>query len=471
MEEQILYFCRLLRKAGIKVSVSEVNDCLKGLRLTGLSKPVFYQTLKSTLVKDHAFSRTFDKLFAIFFERLLMLPENEAGAHRGYGEIARQRRELMATENFAENFFTHAGTGQGAGDSGSYKDVFVHLIRLGDHSLYRAYIDKGLKSLCDLQQESIIDIDELVRKVKVYLEWNMGINQLEKEAEKAGGDLWWVWQARLTELEEELRQALEEKLIARFGEKALTVVLERENLNTLDFFLLSENQVEEMHKKISRLGHQLASRAKFRKKAAKKGTVALQRTIRKSMSTGGVPIKPAYRDTVPARPEFWVLCDVSGSVKRFSEFMLQLMYSIQSRFLHVRSFVFVDTIAEATACFQNREINEAIKEMYNSLKFSKTGFSDYGEVFRELYENYSEQLNRKVTLLIIGDSRNNYRPHQSEYLQKLKDRVKTIIWLNPERAEVWDSEDSIMKTYAPFCKRVLECRNLEQLSRIARKIL
>ncbi len=469
MEEHILKFCILLRKAGIKVSLTEVQDCLKSIRMTGFAKPVFYQTLRSTIIKDHIHFRTFDRAFNLYFGPLAI--EEQPFQTNPLPGFTPALDTGMQPELALEATDACHGNGQGLGRGTGHQHRLVQLIRLGGTDQYKSFITDGLERLGPMTQDHLNDLDGTLLKVKVLLEWNMAVNQLTREAEQEQSELWWVWQSRLEDLHEVLRQSLEEKLVAAFGEDAFIKVLKRENLNELAFYELNSYQVDEMRKKIARIGHRLATRVSFRKARAKKGTIDLARTLRNSVNTGGVPIKPAFRDRIPARPDFFVLCDLSGSVKQFSEFMLQLVYAIQSRYLHVRSFVFVDTIAEASECLQSKEVTDGICDIYNNLKFSKTGFSDYGLVFEELYNRYGQELTKKTTLLIIGDARNNYRPHLTEYLARVQEQVKKIIWLNPEPQELWNREDSIMKIYQPYCHQTFECHNLEQLGWVARQIM
>ena len=77
-----------------------------------------------------------------------------------------------------------------------------------------------------------------------------------------------------------------------------------------------------------------------------------QDALRKSMSTGGVPIDVVLRKPRPARPELVVLlCDVSGSVAGFSHFTLLLVHALRQQFSRVRVFAFIDTTDEVTHLF------------------------------------------------------------------------------------------------------------------------
>ncbi|HWI54147.1 MAG TPA: hypothetical protein VNT57_00505, partial [Desulfobacteria bacterium] len=67
MDGKILEFAILLRKAGIKVSHSEVGDCLHALNTMGLEKEGFYNTLACTMIKDNSDIDVFDKVFYYYF--------------------------------------------------------------------------------------------------------------------------------------------------------------------------------------------------------------------------------------------------------------------------------------------------------------------------------------------------------------------------------------------------------------------
>jgi len=71
-----------------------------------------------------------------------------------------------------------------------------------------------------------------------------------------------------------------------------------------------------------------------------------------------------------------------------------------------------------------------------------------------------------TTLLILGDARNNYNDPQAWALRQMRERVKGIIWLNPEGQWGWGVGDSVMPLYAPHCDIVRECRTLTQLAEV-----
>ena len=94
----------------------------------------------------------------------------------------------------------------------------------------------------------------------------------------------------------------------------------------------------------------LATRLAARRRRARAGAIDLRKTLRKSMSTGGVPIDLVQRNPRPARPELVVLCDMSGSVAGFSHFTLLLVHALPA-ILPGSGFAFIDTTDEVTHLF------------------------------------------------------------------------------------------------------------------------
>jgi len=70
LAENILYFARALRAAGIPVGPGAVLDALDALRTAGIgTREDFYWTLHAVFVKRHEHTQLFDQAFRIFFRR------------------------------------------------------------------------------------------------------------------------------------------------------------------------------------------------------------------------------------------------------------------------------------------------------------------------------------------------------------------------------------------------------------------
>jgi uncharacterized protein with von Willebrand factor type A (vWA) domain len=189
------------------------------------------------------------------------------------------------------------------------------------------------------------------------------------------------------------------------------------------------------------------------------------RTVRRSLSSGGVPVDPAFRAVRASKPDLYVLADVSGSVIEFAKFTLSLLHAMNEEFAKIRSFAFVDGIDEVTGLLEEGGHRMDLRGAFARARVvAADGHSDYGSVFRRFAERYGGDVDARSTLIVMGDARNNYREPGLEPLKGLRERARRLYWLNPEPRADWDASDSIMGAYAPWCDRVFEVRNLRQLA-------
>jgi uncharacterized protein with von Willebrand factor type A (vWA) domain len=156
---------------------------------------------------------------------------------------------------------------------------------------------------------------------------------------------------------------------------------------------------------------------------------------------------------------------VSGSVIEFAKFTLSLLHAMNEEFAKMRSFAFVDGIDEVTGILDEGGHRMDLRGAFARARVvAADGHSDYGSVFARFAERYGADVDARSTLLVMGDARNNYRRPGLEALKGLRERARRLYWLNPEPRADWDTGDSIMSAYAPWCDRVFEVRNLRQLA-------
>ncbi|MEW6058525.1 MAG: VWA domain-containing protein, partial [Bdellovibrionota bacterium] len=171
------------------------------------------------------------------------------------------------------------------------------------------------------------------------------------------------------------------------------------------------------------------------------------------------------------KPQVVILCDVSDSVRNVSRFMLQFVYSVQDLYARVRSFIFVADLGEVTRLFEDNEIHAAIDLSLRGNIINIYAHSDFGRAFRTFHRDYLSIVNKRTTVIVLGDARNNYNLPHEWVLRDIQQRAKQVFWLNPESRLTWGFGDSEMDRYAPHCDLVEECRNLNQLYRVIDKLV
>ncbi|MEH3129515.1 MAG: VWA domain-containing protein [Mycolicibacterium neoaurum] len=235
----------------------------------------------------------------------------------------------------------------------------------------------------------------------------------------------------------------------------------------VEFLRASGEQLRQMRKTVQPLARTLATRLAAKRRRSRSGEIDLRKTLRRSMSTGGVPIDVVLKKPHPARPELVVLCDVSGSVAGFSHFTLMLVSALRQQFSRVRVFAFIDTTDEVSHMFgPEADLAVAVQRITREAGvYTRDGHSDYGHAFVSFTQNFPNVLSPRSSLLILGDARNNYRNPESELLTRMVNASRHAHWLNPEPRHLWGSGDSAVPRYQDLIP-MHECRSAKQLASV-----
>ncbi|RRO19994.1 VWA domain-containing protein [Saccharopolyspora rhizosphaerae] len=241
----------------------------------------------------------------------------------------------------------------------------------------------------------------------------------------------------------------------------------------VDFLSAGRDQLAELRRAVQPLARKLATRMAARRRRASRGSIDLRRTLRRSLSTGGVPLRPAYAHHRPARPEIVLLCDVSGSVAGFANFTMLLVQALHDQFSKVRVFAFVNRTDEVTHLVEPGAADPAELGRRILTEATVTGWhdsSDYGSALAEFTDRYLEALGPRTSVLVLGDARTNGWDPDLEALHAIKERSRRVFWLNPEPEVRWSTGDSAAHAYAGVVE-MHECRNTRRLAHLVSTLL
>ena len=201
------------------------------------------------------------------------------------------------------------------------------------------------------------------------------------------------------------RRIAEEK-----GPDHVADVAVRPSIDRLDFTAAKRADLEEMRREIYPLARRLATRLAREQHARRRGPLDFRRTVRASISTGGVPLTTHHRPRRPHRTELVVLCDVSGSVASFARFTLMLVFALREQFQQVRAFTFVDQVHEVTRLFvPGGDPGEVLASLAASTEHAaRWGRTNYGRAFTDFQQSFPHAIGPKSSLLVLGDARSNY---------------------------------------------------------------
>jgi uncharacterized protein with von Willebrand factor type A (vWA) domain len=268
----------------------------------------------------------------------------------------------------------------------------------------------------------------------------------------------------LERTETEVRDQIEDRLRKR------AATGESEALLMRPFGSLSEAEADEVRWAVRRFAERLRGAARVRERHGRRGRIDPHRTVRRSMATFGVPFRAVRRDHRRDKPKLLVLCDVSDSVRPAARFMLEFVHAVKELFAGTRSFVFVSEVGELTSLLARSDVGHALSEAASSL-VNVQDLSNYARVFATFEDRYADALDRRTTLVILGDGRTNYRPPGLEELGRIRERVRSVLWLCPEPRAGWGTGDSAIPLYTDKVDKVLEAACAADLERSARELV
>ena len=267
---------------------------------------------------------------------------------------------------------------------------------------------------------------------------------------------------------EALRRAAELRGRDRITRHAIAPAADR-----VDFLTASRAQLAELRRAIHPLSRKLATRLAARRRRARRGQIDIRRTLRRSLSTGGVPMRPAYRRPRPGRPEIVLICDVSGSVAGFANFTMLLVQALRDQFSKVRVFAFVETMDEITHLVTTGAADPAhlgTRILREARVTAFDGHSDYGRALRDFAAKYPDAVGPRTSVLILGDARTNGGDPNLATLRTIVAPARHAYWLNPERTALWSTGDSVAHSYGDVVE-MHECRNVHQLGALVTRLL
>ena len=458
-------FARRLRWLGVDVSVSEVADALRAISDADLlDRERLRGRLQVTLVKRSADIVTFQAAFDLLFPALAIpgstggddghaagdpAGDDPDGAMADGGPAA---PDLLARLVALLRGDSAAGVGELAAEViGAYGGLGT-----GPAAGSRRYYEYRI-----LRQ---LDLSALLHRA---MRLGDDVPRPGLERRLAGLEQ----EERMQELRAQIAAQLRDRLAESQGVETSLRQL-RESVLDEEFLRAGPAELAAMRAVVQPLARRLAATARRRRRRNQAGKLDVRRTMRRAIATGGVPIDPAWHRRRRPRPRLLVLCDVSGSVAEFAKFTLSLLHALHAELPRLRSFVFADGVAEVTDLVESSPgVIDTRLLLARPGVVRGDGHSDYGAVLRQFTDEQAGGLSRDCVLIICGDARGNYRPGRAELLRALRGRVRAVHWLNPEPAADWDTTDSLVSAYRPYCDSVTEVRTLRQLSTWVDKLI
>ncbi|EFL36652.1 VWA containing CoxE family protein [Streptomyces viridochromogenes DSM 40736] len=442
--ERLTSLVRALRAHGVRIGTGETVDAARAIEELGLTdRELLREGLAATLLHGTGQRKVFDPVFDLYFPRGVGGPEQRAAGRdelrdRLAAALAADDRALMGrlAIEAVDGFGGYGSTPESDGWS-SYQT----LERLRPQTLLARVRDtvrgqRGGSGFADRLLE-----DEIRRRIETFRTL-VAAEARRRVAERRGRD--------------------------EIARRAVAPTADR-----VDFLFAGKDRLAELRRAVQPLARKLATRLAARRRRASRGTIDLRRTLRGSLSTGGVPMRPVLRRRRPVRPELVLLCDVSGSVSGFSDFTMLLVQALHDQFSKVRAFAFVNRIDEVTGLLRHGTADPQGLGARIQAEAALTGWhgsSDYGMALGEFAERYEDAVGPRTTVFVLGDARTNGSDPNLPAVRRITRRARRVYWLNPEQRSRWGTGDSVAPAYAELVE-MHECRNVRQLSVLVARLL
>ena len=456
-----------LRSAGLPVSLTENLDAVEAVKHIPIEdRETFKYALAGTLVKNHSHWKAFETVFEVYFS--LRGAEYELVDGEWDSDDAATQEE-----NQQEGQVQGQGGSQEGLTQEQLAEMLFQALAKQDRNLMRTVARQSVQRFAGMEPGRPVGGTYYLYRTLRNLNLEEVLDRLLTSSADSESDLDFLeerlrkdeYEHRIEELKREIEAEIRRRLVADRGVEAMAKTLRKPLPEDVDFMHASREEMVALRRAIWPLTRKLAVRLARKRRHGRKGPLDFRRTVRHSLSYGGVPAEPKFKYPKPSKPEIMVIADISGSVAAFARFTLHLVYALNNQFSKVRSFVFIDGLDEVTDFFENvDDITEAIHRVNTEADVIWVdGHSDYGHAFEIFDERFAKDIGPKTTVIILGDARNNYHASQSWVIKNIEDKARKVFWLNPEPKSYWDTGDSIVGEYSDYCNGTFEVRNLKQL--------
>lgn len=435
-------FVEALRGVGISVGPSETVDAGRVMATLGLAdREVLREGIACAVLRQPDHRDTYDAMFDLWFPAAMgaraVVVDDDSGAGADNEDLADMDERLVA--------------------------MIARIVEA-----YGKYSSSRGPSFSSYQALKAMALDELEGKLLAGLLAPYGDEPSPTQEQIAKA----LAAQRITQLRKLVDAETKRRTAEQLGRDHVQMYGIPQLAENVEFLRASGDQLRQMQRVVAPLARTLATRLAARRRRSRAGTIDLRKTLRKSMSTGGVPIDVVLAKPRPARPELVVLCDVSGSVAGFSHFTLLLVHALRQQFSRVRVFAFIDTTDEVTHMFSpDCDLAVAIQRITREAGvYSRDGHSDYGNAFVSFVQANPNVLSPRSSLLVLGDGRTNYRDPAIDVLSDMVTAARHAHWLNPEPRHLWGSGDSAVPRYEEVIT-MHECRSAKQLATVIDQLL
>jgi len=242
-----------------------------------------------------------------------------------------------------------------------------------------------------------------------------------------------------------------------------------ELLRHKDFEEMTWAETEQVRRLLEQAPWRVAERRTRRLRASRAGRIDLRRSARHAIRSSGELMTLFHRKPRVRRRPLVLICDVSGSMERYSRLLMIFAHAIARR-EDLEAFVFSTRLTRITRLLRQRDLDRALDSVSKGVR-DFSGGTRIGEALGDFNRHWARRvLGHGAVVIIISDGWDRGDPAQlSAELVHLRRSAHRLIWLNPLLgSEGYEPLTRGMAAALPYCDDFLAAHNVEALDDLGR---
>ena len=247
----------------------------------------------------------------------------------------------------------------------------------------------------------------------------------------------------------------------------------REVLQHADFETMTPDEIAQAKKMLANLRLPIPEiRTRRFALDADGARVDLRATLRASLRNGAKIITLRRRSPQRRHPPLVVMCDVSGSMNRYSRMFLHFLHAITNDRDRVTSFVFGTRLTNISRNLRHRDVDVAMSGVADAIA-DWSGGTRIGNCLREFNLRWSRRvLGQNAVVLMISDGLDgDVGEGLAREMERLHKSCRKLIWLNPLlRYEGFEARPAGVRAMLPHVDEFLPVHNIASLVDLSRAL-
>ena len=205
-----------------------------------------------------------------------------------------------------------------------------------------------------------------------------------------------------------------------------------EQLRHKDFAHFTADELDQARDLIAQLRHRMALRPTRRWRGGHGRRIDARRTMRATLRSGGEPIALLRKERKYQQRPLVVLCDISGSMDRYSRILIQFTHTLGQGMRNVETFVFGTRLTRITRLLGHKDVDEAV-DLVGGTVLDWGGGTRIGDAIKTFNWDWGRRvLGRGAVVLLISDGWDRGDPDLlGREMARLQRSAHRLIWLNP----------------------------------------